>query len=136
MKQVKAQLLAHGVPTFMVEARVGQSFAELTRLGLGRAKGMVAFCTSEYGAVTGARYETFHEVEFAHDNSLLLFPIKLCKEWPPAPKNSERGTWQNKLVFTKGLVYIEDLQMQNAAGVADQIADSVAHLRLFSNEPS
>ena len=136
MKQVKAQLLAREVPTFMVEAQPGQSFADLTRFGLGRAKGMVSFCTCDYGAETGARYETFHELEFAHDNSLRLFPIKLCEEWPPEPKDSERGTWQNKLVFKRGLVYIEDLQMQNAAGVADQIADAVAHLRLFSNEPS
>ena len=109
----------------MVQAQVGQSFAELTRIGLGRAKGMVAFCTSEYGAYTGAGYETFHELEYAHDNNLYIFPIRLCEQWPPAPQNNERGTFQNRLVFKNGLVFVDDRQMNNAEGAADQIADSV-----------
>jgi hypothetical protein len=133
MRMVGARLAVRGVPTFMVEAKPGQSFAELTRMGLGRAKGMVAFCTAEYGAYTGAGYETFRELEYAHDKELPLIPIKLCEVWPPAPTDNERGTWQNKLVFTNGLVYIDDQQMQNAESVADQIADTVAHLGLFGD---
>ncbi|CAL1125728.1 unnamed protein product [Cladocopium goreaui] len=131
MRMVGARLAVRGVPTFMVEAKPGQSFAELTRMGLGRAKGMVAFCTAEYGAYTGVGYETFYELEFAHDKELLLIPIRLCEVWPPAPTDNEKGAWQNKLVFTNGLVYIDDRRMQNAEGVADQIADSVEHLRIF-----
>ena len=38
------------VPLFVAQAQVGQSFAELTRIGLARAKGMVAFYTSDYCA--------------------------------------------------------------------------------------
>jgi hypothetical protein len=117
----------------MVEARPGQSFAEPSRQGLLRAKGMVAFCTAEYGAYTGVGYETFRELEFAHDKELLLIPIRLCEAWPPAPTDNERGTWQNKLVFPNGLMYIDDQQMQNAESVADQIADTVAHLGLFGD---
>ena len=109
----------------MVQAQVGQSFAELTRIGLARAKGMVAFCTSDYGAYTGAGYETFHELEYAHDNKLQIFPIRLCEEWPPAPQDNPRGTFQNEFVFKNGLVYVDDRQMNNAEGAADQIADSV-----------
>ncbi|CAL1139465.1 unnamed protein product [Cladocopium goreaui] len=63
-----------------VPKKVGQSFAELTRIGLARAKGMVAFCTSDYGAYTGAGYETFHELEYAHDNKLHIFPIRQADE--------------------------------------------------------
>ena len=133
MRMVGARLAVRGVPTFMVEAKPGQSFAELTRMGLGRAKGMVAFCTAEYGAYTGAGYETFRELEYAHDKELPLIPIKLCEVWPPAPTDNERGTWQNKLVFPNGLMYIYDQQMQNAESVADQIADTVAHLGLFGD---
>jgi hypothetical protein len=133
MRMVRDRLAVRGVPTFMVEAKPGQSFAELTRMGLGRAKGMVAFCTAEYGAYTRVGYETFRELEFAHDKELLLIPIRLCEVWPPAPTDNERGTWQNKLVFPNGLMYIDDQQMQNAESVADQIADTVAHLGLFGD---
>ena len=95
MKAVKRRLEERRIPVYMVQAQVGQSFAELTRIGLGRAKGMVAFCTSEYGAYTGAGYETFHELEYAHDNKLHIFPTRLCEEWAPAPQNNPRGTFQN-----------------------------------------
>ena len=131
MKAVKKQLEARNVPVFMVEATVGQSFADVTRIGLGRAKGIVTFCTSEYGAYTGMGYETFHELEYAHDHRLPLFPIRLCEQWPPAPQDNERGIYQNQLVFKNGLVYIDDRQMNKAQHVADQIAESVARMRLF-----
>ncbi|CAL1142940.1 unnamed protein product [Cladocopium goreaui] len=134
MKAVKKQLEARNVPVFMVEATVGQSFADLTRIGLGRAKGMVTFCTSEYGAYTGVGYETFHELEFAHDHRLPLFPIRLCEQWPPAPQNNERGIYQNQLVFKNGLVYIDDRQMNKAQRVADQIAESVARMGIFETK--
>ena len=133
MKTVKKQLEARNVPVFMVEATVGQSFADLTRIGLCRAKGMVTFCTSEYGAYTGVGYETFHELEFAHDHRLPLFPIRLCEQWPPAPQNNERGIYQNQFVFKNGLVYIDDRQMTQAQRVADQIAESVARMGIFRN---
>ena len=134
MKAVKKQLEARNVPVFMVEATVGQSFADVTRIGLGRAKGMVTFCTSEYGAYTGVGYETFHELEFAHDHRLPLFPIRLCEQWPPAPQNNERGIYQNQLVFKNGLVYIDDRQMNKAQRVADQIAESVARMGIFETK--
>ena len=133
MKAVKRRLEERRIPVYMVQAQVGQSFAELTRIGLGRAKGMVAFCTSEYGAYTGAGYETFHELEYAHDNNLYIFPIRLCEQWPPAPQNNERGTFQNRLVFKNGLVFVDDRQMNNAEGAADQIADSVTRGGIFAN---
>ena len=133
MKAVKRRLEERRIPVYMVQAQVGQSFAELTRIGLGRAKGIVAFCTSEYGAYTGAGYETFHELEYAHDNNLYIFPIRLCEQWPPAPQNNERGTFQNRLVFKNGLVFVDDRQMNNAEGAADQIADSVTSSGIFAN---
>ena len=101
MRAVKKQLEARNISVFVVEATVGQSFADVTRKGLYHAKGMVTFCTSEYGAYTGVGYETFYELEFAHDHQLPLFPIRLCDEWPPAPRNNERGIYQNQLVFKK-----------------------------------
>ena len=131
MKEVKSQLETRNVPVFMVDASTGQDFGQMTCEGLCRAKGMVAFCTSEYGAYTGVGYETFYELEFAHQNQLPLFPIKLCDQWPPAPQNNERGTCQNRFVFKKSLAFAEDLQMTNARGVADKIAESVARLGIF-----
>ena len=73
MRTVKRRLEERRVPLFVAQAQVGQSIAELTRIGLARAKGMVAFCTSDYGAYTGAGYETFHELEYAHVNKLHIF---------------------------------------------------------------
>eukprot|EP00438_Fugacium_kawagutii_P002122 Skav218472 [mRNA] locus=scaffold538:1042602:1044116:+ [translate_table: standard] len=132
MRAVKRRLETRGIPAFMMDARLGQSSAELTHLGLGRAKGMVAFCTSEYGAYTGVGYESFLELEFAYDKQLPIFPIKLCEDWPPAPKDNDKGIWQNKLIFTSGRLYIEDKQMQDAEGMADKIADDIELLGLFS----
>ena len=54
-----------------------------------------------------------------------IFPIRLCEEWAPAPQNNPRGTFQNEFVFKNGLVYVDDRQMNNAEGTADQIVDSV-----------
>ena len=70
MKEVKIQLETRNVPVFMVDASTGQDFGQMTWEGLYCAKGMVAFCTSEYGAYTGVGYETFYELEFAHQNQL------------------------------------------------------------------
>ena len=134
MRAVKNQLEARNIPVFVVEATVGQSFADLTRIGLLPAKGMVAFCTSEYGAYTGV-YSTFDELEFAHDHQLPLFPIRLCDEWPPAPQDSERGIAQNRFVFKKNLVFRDDRQMTRAQWVADQIAESVARIGSFKTKP-
>ena len=72
---------------------------------------------------------------FVSWNSLMIkscfsFQLDCVKRGRQRPTDNERGTWQNKLVFTKGLVYIDDQEMENAEGVADQIADSVAHLGL------
>ena len=117
----------------MVDASTGLDFGQPISEELFRAKGMVAFCTSEYGAYTGVGYDTFYELEFAHENGLPLFPIRLCELWPPAPQNNERGTCQNKFVFKKSLVFAEDRQMTNAKGVADQIAESVARMGIFRN---
>ena len=61
MKALKSQLETRHVPVFMVDASVGQGFGHMTREGLCRAKGMVAFCTSKYGAYTGVGCETFHQ---------------------------------------------------------------------------
>jgi len=133
MKAVKRRLEERRIPAYMVQAQVGQSFAELAWIGLSRAKGMVAFCTSDYGAYTGAGYETFHELEYAHDHQLQIFPIRLCEEWPPAPQDNPRGTIQNKLVFKNGLAFIDDRQMNNAEGAADQIADSVTSSGILFN---
>ena len=52
--KVRRRLEELQVTTFMVEAGGGGEFGSLTLMGLGRAKAMVAFCTEEYGALTGA----------------------------------------------------------------------------------
>ena len=134
MRAVKKQLEARNISVFVVEATVGQSFADVTRKGLYHAKGMVTFCTSEYGAYTGVGYETFYELEFAHDHQLPLFPIRLCDEWPPAPRNNNNEQHLSESIgVQKSLVFIDDRQMTRAQWVADQIAESVARMGIFSS---
>eukprot|EP00913_Durusdinium_trenchii_P012908 g12122.t1 len=81
MRIVRRRLEELQVTTFMVEAGGGGEFGSLTLMGLGRAKAMVAFCTEEYGALTGVGYETFRELEFAHQQNLpiifLLFQFAI-----------------------------------------------------------
>ena len=43
MRTVKRRLEVRRVPLFVAQAQVDQSFAELTRIGLARAKGMVEY---------------------------------------------------------------------------------------------
>ena len=70
----------------MVQTRgPGDSFGNLTELGLYRALGLIAFCTDDYGAVTGAQYETFVELRYAHQNKLPIIPVQLCDTFPPEP---------------------------------------------------
>ena len=133
MKAVKKQLEARNIPVFMVEATVGQSFADLTRIGLCHAKGMVTFCTSEYGAYTGVGYETFHELEFAHDHRLPLFPIRLCDAVATSAAEQRTRHLSESIGVQKSLVFIDDRQMTRAQWVADQIAESVARMGIFSS---
>ncbi|CAJ1440920.1 unnamed protein product, partial [Effrenium voratum] len=68
-----------------MSARPRQNFGEMTRFGLAEAKALVAFCTSEYGAYTGVGYETFRELEFAHEREMTIIPIRLSSTLPPQP---------------------------------------------------
>lgn len=124
MKVLKGRLDEHGLRTFMVQEGASGDFAAATCTGLYRAKVMVCFCTDEYGAMTGAGYETYVELRDAHQKHLRLFPIKMGKKYPPEPKDEE-GRAQNSLVFHRGLIYIDDTEMKDARGVADTIANAI-----------
>ena len=80
-----------------------------------------AFCTSEYGAKTGAQYETYFEVQFCHQHSVPIFPVKLCPTFPPEPSD-EAGRMQNKFVLTTDLIYAEDLHMNRPEEIAEKIS--------------
>lgn len=43
------------------------------------------------GAKTGARYESYWELNYAHDHNLTLIPIQLCKDWPQQPEDHDGG---------------------------------------------
>ena len=86
MKSVREFLDAEGVPTYMVEPTGGgDSFGDKTVDGLHRAKALLVFGTEDYGAKTGAQYETFRELEYAHQNELMIIPLKLGQTYPPRP---------------------------------------------------
>ena len=116
------------IPTFMVESQTGEEFASPTRFGLYHAKAMVVFGTDQYGARTGARYETFYELQYAHEHNLHLIPLQLCKKWPPEPKDSdggEAGKIQNDYVLSRSHIRLVDQEMMKPEEMAKKIADAV-----------
>ncbi|CAE7335454.1 ANKRD54 [Symbiodinium pilosum] len=128
IKAVKAELdSVWKIMTFMVQAGPGENFGDQTDEGLFMAKAMVAFVTDDYGAKTGAGYETFEEVKYAIVNKLPIIPVKMCREYPPTPTDSDggiKGMSQNSKALPSSLVRIEDENMTNPKAVARQIAES------------
>ncbi|CAE7021716.1 unnamed protein product [Symbiodinium natans] len=121
MRSVKRVLDSEGVPVCMVQTRgPGDSFGNLTELGLYRALGLIAFCTDDYGAVTGAQYETFVELRYAHQNKLPIIPVQLCDTFPPEPPDEE-GRAQNHLVLRRDIDRITDIGMGEPERVARKI---------------
>lgn len=132
IKEVKKGLDEAGdIETFMVDVEAGQEFSVPTMHGLYYAKAMVVFGTDEYGARTGAGYETYYELEYAHQNDLHLIPLKLCNKWPPEPSDhdgGDRGKIQNHFVLSRTRIYIEDEQMTNPKETAKEIAKAVRNM--------
>ncbi|CAE7366609.1 unnamed protein product [Symbiodinium sp. CCMP2592] len=124
MKRVKKLLDDQGVPTFMVEAQgAGDTFGDKTDLGLYQAKALLAFCTADYGAKTGAEYETYVELRYARQNHLPIIPIQLCDTFPPKPTDLE-GQAQNNVVLRSDIIRIMDVGMSDAEKVASDIHDA------------
>lgn len=114
----------------MVESPPGDDFAKKTVHGLCNAWALVVFGTSEYGAKTGAGYETYWELKYAHDHDLYLVPIQLCKDedWPPAPADFDggsEGAELNHFVLSKTIVRAVDMQMKQPERVAKEIAPAL-----------
>lgn len=105
MKSLKRVLEGKGVRCYLVEAGPGDRFGPQTMEGLAVAKAMLAVCCEDYGAYTGAGYETYHEVRYAWDHQLPIIPLRLCEVYPPEP--DREGAIQNAFVFAKSLVWIE-----------------------------
>lgn len=114
IREVKEKLEAKGVPAYMVQAGPSQTFNNRTVEGMYCAKKLVAFCTEDYGAKTGAGYETYFELQKAWEKQLPIIPIRLCEAWPPQPRDSdggEAGKMQNDFILSSSLVYIDGREM-------------------------
>eukprot|EP00438_Fugacium_kawagutii_P029146 Skav225251 [mRNA] locus=scaffold988:60266:69921:- [translate_table: standard] len=125
IKDVKRGLDEKGVKTYMVECSEGEDFSEATMEGLDGAWAMVVFGTSEYGAKTGAGYETYEELRYAHQKKLPLFSIQLCDRWPPAPKDSDggkKGKAQNGFVLRDTVIRLSDPEMKKPQEIAEKLA--------------
>jgi len=108
------------VPTFMVGEGPGGNYGRATKYGLYHMKAMCAVCHEDYGEKTGAQYETFIELEYAWEERLPIFPVRLCDDWPPVPRDDD-GKAQNSLVFKRSLV-TEDGRKKNPEEIAQAIA--------------
>lgn len=127
MNKVKALLDKQGIPTYMVSSQTGQRFSGPTMFGLYHAKAMVVFGTIDYGAKTVAGYETFYELQYAHEHELHLIPIQLSSTWPPKPDNDKEdaGKIQNKYVLNSALLRLNDEEMERPDEMAEKIAEAV-----------
>eukprot|EP00438_Fugacium_kawagutii_P029143 Skav225248 [mRNA] locus=scaffold988:18606:27195:- [translate_table: standard] len=126
IKDVKRGLDEKGVATYMVQCREGEDFSEATMEGLGGAWAMIVFGTSEYGAWTGAGYETYEELRFAHQKKLPLFPIQLCERWPPEPRDRDggrKGQNQNLFVLRDTVIRLSDPEMKKPQEIAEKLAE-------------
>ncbi|CAE7944431.1 unnamed protein product [Symbiodinium sp. KB8] len=113
MRQVYELLRDRSVPVDMVKANfAGATFGDQTARFLYRAKALLAFCTSDYGEKTGAQYETYVELQYAHNYALTILPIQLCHEFPPRPKEEE-GRALNALALRTDRVRIIDKDMSD-----------------------
>ncbi|CAE7901983.1 unnamed protein product, partial [Symbiodinium microadriaticum] len=129
IKSVRDILTQKGVPIFMVETQgAGDAFGTQTLEGLHLAKALLAFCGTDYGQRTGARYETYVELRYAYDNSLEIIPIQLCDTFPPRPPDLA-GRAQNRAILARDLMRIVDKDMSDAERVADEILDAWAGAR-------
>eukprot|EP00438_Fugacium_kawagutii_P029599 Skav235413 [mRNA] locus=scaffold924:43650:44303:+ [translate_table: standard] len=126
IKDVKRGLDEKGVAIYMVDAKEGEDFAEATIEGLGGAWAMIVFGTSEYGAKTGAGYETYEELRYAWDKKLPLFPIQLCERWPPEPKDKDggsKGKNQNSFMLRDTVIRLSDPEMKKPQEIAEKLAE-------------
>ncbi|CAE7206884.1 cmk-1 [Symbiodinium sp. CCMP2592] len=124
MRQVNDMLRDRSVPVDMVRANfAGATFGDQTARLLYKAKALLPFCTWDYGEKTGAQYETYIELQYAHQNKLAILPIQLCHDFPPCPKDEE-GRALNALVFRSDLVRIIDKDMSDPERVAAEICDA------------
>lgn len=123
MKEVRDSLRAKGAPVFMVDVGPGEGFGTPTVDGLARASVMIAFCTDDYGAKTGARYETYEELKFAWQENLPIIPVQMCEDFPPKPPD-EAGRNQNRFVLKRDLIRIVDKQANEPERVAHEIYDA------------
>ena len=124
MRHVKDLLCERSVPVGMVKANyAGATFGDQTALLLYKAKALLAFCTWDYGEKTGAQYETYIELLYAHQKQLAIIPIQLCHQFPPRPKDEE-GRALNDLAFRTDLVRIIDSDMSDPERVAQEICDA------------
>ncbi|CAE7670270.1 unnamed protein product [Symbiodinium necroappetens] len=136
IRSVRDILTQKGVPIFMVETQgAGDAFGTQTLEGLYMAKALLAFCGTDYGQRTGARYETYVELRYAHDNNLDIIPIQLCDTFPPRPPDFE-GRCQNHVVLRRDMMRIVDKDMSDAERVADEILNAwtrrLQDLRLYA----
>ena len=108
LRKIKQALEEKGVPTCLVDLMGGETFGMETMKALYHARAMAAFCSENYGALTGARYETFHELRYAWEHQITIMPVKLCNDYPPRPPD-EAGRIQNAFVLSKSLIYIDGM---------------------------
>ena len=122
MRKVKELLEAKEVPVFIVQTQgAGDRFGPQTTMGLYKAKALLAFCTSDYGAKTGAQYETYVELQYAWQKKLIIIPVQLSNTFPPQP-DDEEGSALNDVALLTDVIRIQDIGMREPERVAEEVA--------------
>uniref|UniRef100_A0A7S3QF82 TIR domain-containing protein n=1 Tax=Chaetoceros debilis TaxID=122233 RepID=A0A7S3QF82_9STRA len=109
-REIYSELRALGVNVFMVEVGPGETFGDETNFGLYYMVAMIAICSDNYGQKTESVYSSHAEVKFAFQERRQIIPVKFGKKYPPEPLDSDggnAGTEQNRVVFSKDLIYCD-----------------------------
>merc|ERR1719502_2522747 len=93
---------------------------------------MLAFVTDEppYGERTRSPSSTYAQLKHCRDNGIPIIPIRMNKDtrWPPVTREKQ-GTFQNRMLITKHLVYIsaqdeETGEFKDPEDLAAEIAEA------------
>lgn len=112
---------------YIVEAKCGQEFGEMTDFGLANMYAMVCVAYDDYGQKTGSPYCSFCEIRYARNEGIPMLPVKMCKEWPPQTPHDHdgglAGRYMVKMAFIGDLVRVEGYQQVDFDCILEQVVD-------------
>ncbi len=128
-RSLHAAMLRRNMKVYMINPNAGEDFGTKLMTSLFSMKTMVVIGSHHYGAMTTSAYSSYFELKYANEKKKHIVPIKLCKEWPPAPTNPDgslnQGAIQNDFILRNGMAYIDwSIRKWDPDACAEQIKEA------------